>query len=189
MKKPFYFLLIVALSSAFASCDKDDEPECPEITNEEEVITTLTYTLTPSGGGDDVILKFQDLDGDGGDDPVITVEDLVANTTYSGVIELLNETEDPAEDITEEVEDEADEHQFFMSSTLADLTVSYTDTDSNGNPIGITTELVTGEAGTGVLTVVLRHEPNKDGAGVSDGDVTNAGGETDIEVDFDVNVQ
>ena len=34
------------------------------------------------------------------------------------------------------------------------------------------------------MTVILRHEPNKAGAGVSDGDITNAGGETDIEVTF-----
>jgi len=189
MKKPFYFLLIVALSASMASCNKDDEPTCLEIPIQEEVITTLTYTLTQAGGGDEVILKFQDLDGDGGNDPVVTVEDLAVNTTYSGVIELLNETEAPAEDITEEVEESAEEHQFFMSSTLADLSVSYTDTDANGNPIGITSELVTGEAGEGVLTVILRHEPNKDAAGVSDGDITNAEGETDIEVDFSVNVQ
>ena len=189
MKKPFYLLLIVALSASISSCDKDDEPKCPVIPNEEEVITTLTYTLTPSGGGDDVVLKFQDLDGDGGNAPVLTVEDLAANTTYSGVVELLNETETPAEDITLEVEEEGDEHQFFMSSTLAGLSVSYTDTDADGNPIGITTELITSDAGSGVLTVILRHEPNKGASGVSGGDITNAGGETDIEVDFDVNVQ
>ena len=34
------------------------------------------------------------------------------------------------------------------------------------------------------MTVILRHEPDKAGAGVSDGDITNAGGETDIEVTF-----
>ncbi len=76
-----------------------------------------------------------------------------------------------------------------MSSTLAGLSVSYTDTDADGNPIGITTELITSDAGSGVLTVILRHEPNKGASGVSGGDITNAGGETDIEVDFDVNVQ
>ena len=40
----------------------------------------------------------------------------------------------------------------------------------------------TNAAGSGELQVVLRHEPDKFGANVSAGDITNAGGETDIEV-------
>ncbi|HBK71516.1 MAG TPA: type 1 periplasmic binding fold superfamily protein, partial [Flavobacteriaceae bacterium] len=36
---------------------------------------------------------------------------------------------------------------------------------------------------------ILRHEPNKSASGVSDGDITNAGGETDIEVIFNITVQ
>ena len=94
----------------FTGCKKDD----PVIPNEEEVITTLNYTLIPSDGGTPVVLSFQDLDGDGGDPPVITGGTLAMNTTYNGSLELLNETETPPGDITEEVEEEADEHQFFF---------------------------------------------------------------------------
>ena len=36
--------------------------------------------------------------------------------------------------------------------------------------------------GHGQFTVTLRHEPDKSAQGVSAGDITNAGGETDIEV-------
>ena len=42
--------------------------------------------------------------------------------------------------------------------------------------------------GNGTITVILRHEPDKDASGVSNGDITNAGGETDIEVVFNVEV-
>lgn len=177
--------LLFSVSFAFTSCEKDD----PEPPNEEELITTLTYTLTPDSGGDVVTLQFKDLDGDGGDAPTITEGTLQANTTYSGVIELLNETETPAENITDEVREEDEEHQFFFSSTISDLTVTYSDTDSDNNPIGINSSLQTGAAGSGELTVVLRHEPSKSAEGVSDGDITNAGGETDIEVTFTINVQ
>ena len=38
-------------------------------------------------------------------------------------------------------------------------------------------------------TITLRHEPAKTATGVSGGDITNAGGETDIEVVFDVTVE
>jgi hypothetical protein len=35
----------------------------------------------------------------------------------------------------------------------------------------------------------LRHEPAKSAAGVADGDLTEAGGETDVEVVFEVIVE
>ena len=59
----------------------------------------------------------------------------------------------------------------------------------NGHPIGLQIKMTTGMATTGMLTIILRHEPNKDATGVSDGDITNAGGETDIEITFDIDVQ
>ncbi|MCH2032642.1 MAG: type 1 periplasmic binding fold superfamily protein [Tenacibaculum sp.] len=181
-------LLAIACISAitFASCSDDENPTP---TNEEEVITTMTVTLSPASGSD-VVLKTQDLDGDGPNAPVVTVSgNLLANTTYSGTILLENETEDPAENITTEVAEEADEHQFFYSATGITPTFTYTGAnDSNGNPVGITFSLATGDAGSGTLTFTLRHEPNKTASGVSGGDITNAGGETDIEASFDVTV-
>jgi len=178
-------LLFLALSFVMTSCEKDD----PEVPNEEEVITTLNYTLTPDGGGDAVTLSFQDLDGDGGGEPTVTGGTLMANKTYSGELDLLNESEDPAESITEEIREEDDEHQFFFQSTIDGLSVAYNDMDDDGNPLGLSTTLTTGSAGSGNLTVILRHEPVKSGDNVSSGDITNAGGETDIEVTFAVEVQ
>jgi hypothetical protein len=114
---------------------------------------------------------------------------LSANTVYTGSIELLNEAESPAEDITEEVQEEDDEHQFFFQSTISELVVSYTDQDEDGNPVGLNTSITTGAPDSGSLTLTLRHEPVKDAAGVSAGDITNAQGETDIEVTFPIDVQ
>lgn len=176
----FFFLIAVAISS----CDKD-----PEIPNEEELITTLTYTLTPVAGGDTVMLIFKDLDGEGGEAPTITSEPLQSNTTYIGGVVLLNESEDTVEDITEEVKEEDKDHQFFYTSTTEGVSISYNDSDADGNPIGLKTTLTTGSAGSGSLTIVLRHEPNKSAEGVSDGNIANAGGETDIEVTFSLDVQ
>lgn len=178
---PFLVLIIIGVTS----CEKDD----PVIPNEEEVITTLNFKLTPVGGGTAVTFTYQDLDGDGGNAPTITNGTLVANTTYTGAIELLNEQETPAEDITVEIQDEDEEHQFFFTSTTTGVSVSYKDQDGDGNPIGLQTELTTGSAAMGELTIVLRHEPNKTATGVAGGDITNAGGETDIEVTFDIDVQ
>ena len=184
LKLPLALLMILGL--LFASCGDDDDPEIP---NEEEVITTLTYTLSPADNGPDVDLIFQDLDGDGGNAPTITGGTLAANTTYTGSLTFLNETESPAEDITEEIEEEDEEHQVFFQTSITGLSVAYNDTDPNGNPIGLSTTVTTGDSGSGTLTIILRHEPNKSAAGVSDGDIINAGGETDIEVSFPVTVQ
>ena len=174
-------MMIIALLSLLAACDKDD----PVIPNEEEVITTLRYTLTPDAGGNSVVLSFQDLDGDGGDAPVITAGTLAKNTVYNASLTLSNEQESPADDITAEILEEDEDHQFFFQTTVNNLQIRYEDTDDNGDPIGLKTQVTTGEAASGDLTITLRHEPNKS----VDGNIENAGGETDIEVKFNINVE
>jgi hypothetical protein len=184
-------VLSILFTSAlvFTSCSDDDNPV---IVNEEEVITTLTATLTPAGGGSTITLRTQDLDGDGPNAPIITVTGgpFIINTVYNGSLVLLNETVSPAESINEEIEEEDDEHQFFyqVSNNLA--TFAYTDADGDGNPVGLEFSVTTSAtAGAGTLTITLRHEPNKSASGVSEGDITNAGGETDIEAIFPITVQ
>jgi len=174
----------IIASVLFVSCSNDDDSPLP--VNDEEVITTLTVTLTPSGGGTPVTLQKRDLDGDGPNAPVISVSgDLAAGTVYNGSIVLLNETEDPAENITEEVEEEADEHQFFYTfGSDLDITTEYMNFDGDGNPLGTEFTITTVMASSGALTFTLRHEPTKPNSGLSD-----AGGETDIEAIFNIAVQ
>lgn len=184
--KNLKFLTLVFLLTLFTTACSDDDDVIPTPVNEDEVITTLTVTLSPIGMGSDVILKTQDLDGNGPDLPVVTVSgSLIPGITYSGVIELLNETEDPAEDITEEVKEEDDEHQFFYTiGEGLDLTTTYTSFDGDGNPLGTEFTIDTGAASTGNLTFTLRHEPTKPNMGLS-----SAGGETDIEARFNVTIE
>ena len=173
------FATVIFTAVLFVSCVNDSE-----LVNEEEVITTLTVTLVPEGGGTAVVLSFQDLDGDGEDAPVINTGDLAAGVTYNGSIELLNETESPAEDITEEVEEEDLDHQFFYTvGSGLDVTTAYSNFDSEENPLGTEFTLTAGAVSSGTLTFTLRHEPNKPNTGLS-----NAEGETDIEVSFDIEV-
>ncbi|WP_053992507.1 hypothetical protein [Mangrovimonas sp. TPBH4] len=191
MKTILKFLPLLFVAPFVTSCSSDDDTPAP--VNEEEVITTLTATFVPVGGGTTVTLQTQDLDGDGPDAPVVTVSGAFAsNTTYNGSVEFLNELESPAEDITEEVEEEGDEHQIFYTTTNDLGTFSYNDSDADGNPIGVEFTFQTVETSTtleGVMTIILRHEPNKDATGVSDGDITNAGGETDIQTSFNISVE
>jgi hypothetical protein len=178
----FFKYALLASTLIFASCSDDDDT--PEPVNEEEVITTLTVTL--DSGSDTVVMQYQDLDGDGPDAATVTVSgSLSANTTYDGSIILLNETESPAENVTEEIEEDDLDHQFFYTvGSGLDVAAEYGDADSQGNPLGLSFILNTGVASSGGLTFTLRHEPNKPNTGLE-----NAGGETDIEVTFDVTVE
>lgn len=189
MKSYLKLFTLLLITNLVLSCSNDDDASViPPPVNEEEVITTMTITFTPVGTGTAVELKTQDLDGDGPNSPVVTISgSFQSDTTYNGVVEFLNELEDPAEDITEEVEEEALDHQVFFTVTNGLGTVTYNDMDTNGNPIGLDVTLQTVSTGTpliGSMTVTLRHEPNKDAAGVSDGNIANAGGETDLEETF-----
>jgi hypothetical protein len=167
------------------SCSSDDDGGGAE--NDEELITTVVLTLTNTANTMDVVtLTFTDIDGEGGNDPVYSpaVGALSANTTYTGHIQLWNATETPAEDINEEIEAEAEEHEFFYTSN-ANITITKTDTDSNNNPLGIETTVVTGAASTCNITVILKHEPTKP----NDNTAVGAGGSTDVEVSYSVNIQ
>lgn len=175
------FLLATLL---LVSCGDDPEPA-----NEEELITTLTVTLTPTGG-DPITMTFKDLDGDGAGVPQYIYSTggdaavLSTSTTYTAEITLLNESVNPAENITEEIEEESDEHLFcFTVGGGANIDYSYADEDDNGLDIGLTTNWETGAASTGTITIVLRHQPGtKTGA-------CPGSGETDIEVTFNVAIQ
>jgi len=180
---PTKTFLLSATAMLLVSCSNDDNGPV----NEEEVITTVTTTLT--GGGQVITLTSRDLDGDGPNAPVVAASgNLAANTIYSGAVTFLNETQTPAGDLTVEVEEEGVDHQVFYQLPATLGTITYTDLDLNGKPIGLTFTLTTGNAGTGNLTVTLRHLPNKSASGVSTGDITNAGGATDAYVSFPVTV-
>ena len=170
------------LAIAMVGCSDDD---APVVINQEEVITTVVLTLTPQSGNQ-VVLTTIDLDGDGPDVPETSVSGSFSeNTQYQGAVRFLNETETPAEEITDEVLEEADEHQvFYTISEGLNITTTYLDFDSNGNPLGINITLVTGEASSGSLTVTLRHEPVKPNDGLD-----SAGGETDVTTTFDVSIE
>ncbi|NJL12725.1 MAG: type 1 periplasmic binding fold superfamily protein [Microscillaceae bacterium] len=179
------FLAMAMLLNAMvllSSCGDDDAPLPP---NEEEIITTLRLEFTKSGTAVTQTFEWQDLDGDGGNAPVIDAISLDANSTYDVKVLVLNETEpvdlaDESYNITLEIEEEDDEHQFFfIKSAGLNLTFTYDDEDDNGNPVGLDNTFSTGAASTGTLTVTLKHQP-----GIKTGTSTINDGETDIEATF-----
>ena len=177
ISRTFFPILVAAFS---AGCDKDD----PKPVNEEELITTLTVILETGEPEEGVVLRFFDEDGaSGGIAPIVTVDGaLKAGREYAAVIELLNETTDPAEDITAEIAEEADDH-LFCFSTSEHITVTYDDEDSEGRPIGLVTTWSVSNAGDATVTIRLRHQH-----GTKTGECPG-GGDTDIEVTFDLVIE
>ena len=174
---------LLAIPFLYFSCSDDDD--APEPINEEEVITTMTVTLVAHDGSGVVTMQTQDLDGDGPNAPVVTVSGPIsAASSYSGSIEWLNEMEDPAEDVTEEIIEEADEHQVFFNASGLDLDFVYGDFDSNGNPVGTQFVLAPNSSGSGTITITLVHEPTKPNDGLD-----TAGGSIDIQTTFSVTVE
>lgn len=168
------------------SCGEDEGEMMEE---ERRTITSVKFILGTSGGNPPVELSYSDPDGEGGADPVITGGVLAANAIYFGELELLNETASPTENINDLINAAREDHQFFFLPTGINLTVTYADVDGNNNPIGLFTALITGGPGTGTLTISLQRDLNKFGEGVADGQIINAGGTTDIQVQFPITIQ
>lgn len=191
-KKFKFYALALVTALTFSSCSNDeDNPEPP--VNEEELITTVTAIYTPVGGGTAITLQYKDLDGVGANAPVITVSSAFAkNKTYNGVVTFKNELANPAQDITPEIVEEGVDHQLFYQTTGTLNAFTYgtasSNFDKNGKPVGLQSVFTTTEVASGNLTITLRHEPNKSGADVANGDITNAKGSTDAEVSFPISV-
>lgn len=170
-------------SAVLVSCKKDKGES-----NDEEVITTLELTFTPSGGGTPLVFTFVDPDGPGGVDP--SVDDIVLNngTVYNVSAAFLNEL--AGEDVTEEINAESDAHRvYYTVAGGSNITVSNLNNDSNGVPLGVTSTWTTGAAANGQVTITLRHypadPPNKEASDL----VNSSKSGTDIEVTFDTQVQ
>jgi len=191
MNKPLINAIFLALAGTllFSACKKDDETDPATPTppvNEAELITTLRLTFNTASFAEYKYMVFTDLDGAGGNAPVITADTLSADSIYDLNIEVLDQSASPEVDITAQVLAEGVDHQFFYQVTGADLILAYGDADANGDPIGLLAASFVGAPSTGSLKVTLRHMPDKSAAGVANGDIINAGGDTDIEVTFPV---
>jgi len=196
-------LLLLSLLSlvVFTSCEEDNV--VPDEEHEEEIITDIKLVFTPTNtlsGLASVEATAQDPDGEGVQElQVLGSIDLAVNASYTLTYEIMNNEESPGEDIGEEISEEADEHQIFYSFTDGAFTsptgngnidnasdpVNYNDSDSNGNPIGLSTAWTTGSSlSSGSFTVRLQHQPD-----VKTSTSTANTGDTDFELTFVLNIQ
>lgn len=182
----------------FTGCDNDD----PAKEDTPELITSVALIFTPAAGGAAITATATDPDGEGIQDLEVDGPiNLAKNTTYTLSITLVNELADPTDpeyNITEEVEEEGDEHVFFFAWTNNVFSnpagngnvdnrndaVNYNDEDDNGLPLGLSTTWTTTDVtANGTFQVILKHQPDLKSASS-----TAAVGESDVDIEFTIAV-
>jgi hypothetical protein len=198
-------LLVLAACGDVEHADHDHEGE---------FITDVELTFQREGSAD-IVATWSDPEADG--DPVVTpivLADASASAehvaaTYTVSVKFLNTLEDPAEDLTPEIEDESDQHQVFFTGTAvagpatgengsAVVAHAYADTDAAGLPVGLSNTFSTLSLGAGELTVTLRHLPPENDTplkveglaeNVAESGFSGIGGDSDAQVTFELSVE
>jgi hypothetical protein len=180
----FGLLTLLTTSLVFTACKDDDVTPPPE--NEEELITTVRMVLTEVGTTTTTTVNWKDVDGPGGNAPVIDNLQLKPSKSYTCALSFLNESKNPAEDITPEIVTEASDHQIYYEPATSNVTVSNLNKDANNLPLGTTATVQTTSATSGSsFKITLKHKP---GGVKAAGDLVDKG-ETDIEVTFPLSIQ
>lgn len=177
------FIASILILASLNGCKKDkNKTEDPPKTIDFELITTVKISFTEQGNvSNKQIFYFKDPDGVGGQPPVqFDTIKLEANKIYNCVLEFFDESNpDKKVDVTEEIKQTVTEHIVCFTPKIgANLTIKRTDSDGKYE-VGLSSKWTTGNASTGSVLVVLKHQ-----VGVKNGQCEP--GETDVEVDFPV---
>ncbi|MCH9681066.1 MAG: hypothetical protein K0V04_06515 [Deltaproteobacteria bacterium] len=200
----------------FGGCDEGQQEDDHHGDNHEtEVLTTVRLTFTPQGGGDQATATFIDPDGDGGMSGSAESIVLAVDVTYDLQLEFFNELEDPVEDVTLEIEEEAEEHLTLIGGSAVEgpataanpdalVVHAYADTEQDYGPnavdedlpVGLVNTITTQTMGSGTFTVMLRHLPELNGLPQKRADLPSVWasgealpGEVDVDVEFQLRVQ
>lgn len=181
MKKLITIIAAAGITSlAFYGCSKDEKTVAPPVPGN-EFLTTVRLIATNANDPSDVqVASITDTTiiahpADSINTPTLNLK---ANSTYHVQVLFLDETTNPAGNVTEDIYDRRNYHLLCFDVTGAPLNVTRTDLDTNNPPlpIGLQDDFRTGAASDGTLNVQLRHQPNaKNGdcaPGSSDADVT-----------------
>ena len=172
-------MLLLALAGTLIlnACKKDEGTS-------QESITRVEVHLTGANGFDE---EFTWSDPDGGDvsnafiDPIIIPAS--AGSSLHCHVHVYDDTKTPAQDLTEDIENESNVHLFVYKVTGANVGIAYDDTDKNGKNFGIETVWTKGNTSSGLLNVKLYHEPT------DKSNLNTPGGEVDFDVNFPVVVE
>ena len=170
----------------FNACKKDEKTVSPPVPGN-EFLTTVRLIATNANDPSDVQV------GTITDETIIpNAPDsinhpnmmLKANSTYNVQVLFLDETKTPVGNVTDDIYDRRNYHLICFEPSASNITVVRTDLDTNNPPlqIGLQDKFTTGAAGTNMLNVQLRHQPN-----AKNGDC--APGSSDADVTYNITVQ
>lgn len=183
MNKIYSFIILVGLS-AF-SCSREDV----HAHDDNESITSVKLTFTPvssTSGDDEIEATWKSI----GTSTVIDDIELKKDTEYDMSVQFLNDSGIKKTDLTEEIEEEGDSHLIIVKSIPADLmSINAKDKDSKGRRLGLKNRLKTKNgASSGIIKVVLRHQPPVNGKETKNG-IDETIGSVDADVDFKLYVK
>jgi hypothetical protein len=178
-------LPIISMTVLLGCSDKAENPQKNE---ENELITTVHLHLMKENDSTKIAhAVWKDLSPDDEAGRSIDTLFLDTSTVYRGFIELMDESKNPAIDITEEVEAEKDDHLFIYRQNPLESSIRFsverTDKDSKNLPVGLRYTLSTRNLqGPSLLLVSLKHQPD-----IKNGDESL--GDTDLEIKIPVKIR
>lgn len=189
MKKLIFATILASIISVFSACDKhdDDDHKHSDHNHDNELITTVRFIFSDTISGSQDTFAWKQPSGPGTAITADTIR-LQSNTNYLVRVEVLDESKNPALNITNEIAQKANEHRFIHTVTSSSIQLQITDVDSHNPPIELGLRLNaqvnnTGEK-SGMWRTVLKHYstavPKTQGP---------LAGSTDIDVSLPVYIQ
>jgi hypothetical protein len=195
----------LSLLALVGGCSADVEDPHDGHDHNHGLPTSIVLNFTPADGGDALSFKWALLEGD----ETPQVDEILLDTQvtdYEVTVEIWNEDDDPAEDLTPDILADAAYHQLFFTGSAVDgpatlnktgavLGHDYADLDDNGLPVGLENDMQVLGAGEGELHVMLRHLPMENDEAVkvagmaetvAEVGFSGIGGDVDVDISFPV---
>lgn len=176
MKNHLLHTLIVAFVVLISGCEHSSGHD-----QDEHKVPGKFVLVLNSPSGSSSIAVWSDLDGPGGASPIVDTLRLQGNTSYDGTLSIFTTDGDT---LTKVILQQDTEHQLFYTAegTVQNVvTISITDRDRRGMPLGLATRWVISSIQaptTGAVRIQLYHYDQ----GIKDG--VNPSSETDADIRF-----
>jgi hypothetical protein len=178
--KSFFSLLILFSFAAF-SCKKTTSPNDE---NEHEAINKVVLTFSLPGGAAQTFLA-EDPDGDGGNPPIrVDTIRLVKNQSYTVSFQVFNVVSGVEKNITPTIIAQGRSHEVFFIPSGVALSITKTDRDLSGFPIGVSSTWQTSGPANGQVLVKLMHK-----TGIKGPNDSPDKGHSDLELPMPVRIE
>jgi hypothetical protein len=165
-------IVLIGFLVVIAACKKTANPNSE---NEHEAINKVEIRFSRAGTLVQTAV-IEDLDGDGGNPPsrIDTIR-LAPSQTYTAAVSIKNVVNGVEKDLSSKIAQQGRSHEFFFLPTGVSATITKTDLDALGFPIGFNSNWAVGAAASGSIQFKLMHKPGikgpADGPNVGHSDI------------------